>query len=242
VSKPFIRKPLDKVLVRKYYHSIMRTKTPKAERQEKSSVASLPIEFVGPSNDSSAEDISRVSFPMDAQGNILWDRMREKTKDQLKSILGNPDTAKVLGVESPAPPSVEVFDPAWTGTVLEALGKMEAFAASKMYKIDSDISEKVFTYSEREKEKIAPPLAKVINKYASTWMVQFKDEIALAFLFATITAVKLQMATALQNTRAGEIKVAIPAQPIRSTITVPSAADLDAVATEQSIKEQTQVA
>lgn len=199
----------------------MRTKTPKIEREK----PYVPPDLPNP--EAPAEDIKRLSFAVDSEGRIVWDGMRSATRDKLKAVLSDPQTARNLGVEQPAIATVEVFDPAWTGALYDSIGKVEAFFAGKIYHIPPDIAEQAFTFSEAEKEKLAGPTAKVINKYASTWMVTFKDEIALAFLFVTITAVKLQMADMLTKMR-----TPIRAIPPRQE---PSAADLDAVALEKSV-------
>jgi hypothetical protein len=208
----------------------MKTKTPKLPKPNSETsneiAPNLPIE--------TSEEVSRMSIAVDKDGNILWDRMRQATREQLKKMLGSRDTAKALGVEQTAP-VVEVFDPNWTGALYDSIGKMEAFFAGKLYGIPADIADRAFTYSPAEKQTLAQPTAKVINKYAATWMVQFKDEIALAFLFVTMTAVKLQAATMLA-------KMAAPVA--RSIVTpqasnLPSAADLDAVAKEAEAKTKT---
>lgn len=190
----------------------------------------LSSDWLNPSTEAPEETdtiASRLSMPLNVDGQVEWDRMRSSTKEQLKAILANPETAKVLGVDSPAPAQVEVFDPEWTGALYDAIGKLEAFLAGKLYKISPDITERAFTYNDEEKKKLAGPTAKVINKYAVTWMVQFKDEIALAFLFVTITAVKLQMATILQNMRGASAPSFTPPQPPEPKATDISAENLE---------------
>lgn len=141
------------------------------------------------------EKINRISIPLTNDGQIDFERMHGKTREKVKQLMGVNDI-KVSSTEV-----IEVFDPAWTGSIFDSIGKLESFLASKLYQIPSDIADQAFTYSEAEKAKLAEPAAKVINKYATVWMVQFKDEIALAFLFVTITAVKLQMAVTLSKMR-----------------------------------------
>lgn len=141
-----------------------------------------------------AEKVNRLSFPLDADGKPDWDKMHAKTREKVKSLFGDSTVSKTSGVPQP---TVEVFDPAWTGTLFDTIGKIEAFAATKLYKFPPEVADKAFTYSEIEKAKLAGPTARVINKYAPLWLEQYKDEIALAGLFVTITAVKFQMASML---------------------------------------------
>jgi len=208
----------------------MKTKTPRAEKREPETLPNPAPGVVAESQD----DISRLSFAVDAGGNVMWDRMRGKTKEELKRIISSPETAKALGLDTPAAQPVEVFDPAWTGSLYDAIGKLEAWGASKLYKIPADIADQAFTYSEAEKAKLAGPTAKVINKYAAVWMVQFKDEIALAFLIVTITAVKLQMASALTQMRGAQERVSAPPRPI----VVPTPQDIDPATLENSVKDK----
>lgn len=173
----------------------MRTKKPLPEPQEpRKRAEELPIE----ASTEPMDDISRLSVPVDSQGNVLWDRMRNKTKEQFRDILKKPETVKVLGLSPDQTAQVvEVFDPAWTGSLYDSLGKIEAMIGAGVFKITPEQAERVFTYSSLEKEKLASPTAKVINKYASVWMVRFKEEIALAFLLVTITMMKIQIAKSL---------------------------------------------
>jgi hypothetical protein len=172
----------------------MKTKPAKSDREVMDVKIPRPI----PENPSApsveSEKVNRISFPLDADGKPDWDKMHGKTREKVKSLLGDSSAANASGVPQP---TIEVFDPAWTGALFDTLGKIEAFAATKIYNFSSEVADKAFTYSQAEKDKLAGPTAKVINKYAPVWLEQFKDEIALAMLFVTITAVKFQMASML---------------------------------------------
>jgi hypothetical protein len=171
----------------------MRTKQAKSEREIVDVKIPLPIP-ANPSAPEVEEKVNRISFPLDANGKPDWDKMHGKTREKVKSLLGDSSVSKTSGVSQP---TIEVFDPAWTGTLFDTIGKIEAFAAQKLYKFPPEIADRAFTYSEMEKAKLAGPTAKVINKYAPLWLEQYKDEIALAGLFVTITAMKFQMASML---------------------------------------------
>jgi hypothetical protein len=124
---------------------------------------------------------------------------------------------------------VEVFDPAWCGSMFDVIGKIESFAAAKLYKMPPEIADTAFTYSQAEKDKLAGPTAKVINKYAPVWLELYKDEIALAGLFVMITAMKFQMATMLmaQFQKTGAVS---PKPPSPKTVT--QAVDLSGLGDE----------
>lgn len=198
-------------------------KTKPARNDTRPVETSAPAPVANPSAPApiSEEKINRLSFPLDASGQPDWDKMHGKTREKLKA-LGIGGTAIA---DSPKP-IVEVFDPAWCGAIFDTVGKVEAFAATKLYKFSPEVADKAFTYSQVEKDKLAGPTAKVINKYAPEWLEKFKDEIALAMLFVTITAVKFQMASLLmaqQKAMAGKSSapgpVAVPASaPDLSTV------------------------
>jgi hypothetical protein len=152
------------------------------------------------------EKVNRISIPLTADGQIDYSSMREKTRQKVKELIGEREATQTKEI-------VEVFDPAWVGSLYDSLGKLEQFAVTKMYKIHPEDAERAFTYSQAEKEKLAGPTAKVINKYAAVWMVQFKDEIALAFLLVTLTTVKFQMASMLSQQRAAMEKAAAAPRP-----------------------------
>lgn len=159
------------------------------------------------------EKVNRMSFPLDSNGKPDWDKMHGKTKEKLKALLGDSSANSTSGVPQPV---IEVFDASWTGAIFDTIGKLESFAAAKIYGFPPDIADKAFTYTAAEKEKLAVPTAKVINKYAPLWLEQYKDEIALAMLFVTITAMKFQMASMLaaQYKAAGFNSVPKPVDPV----------------------------
>jgi hypothetical protein len=192
----------------------LKTKPAKYESKLAENLDKTPIPVpANPSAPSPIEEkVNRLSIPLTADGQIDYDSMREKTRQKVKDLIGGPRDA------SPKP-IVEVFDPAWTNALLDTLGKVESFAAVQVLKMTPEIAEKAFSYNEMEKAKIGVPLAKVINKYAPVWMEQYKDEIALAMLFVTITAVKYQMATMLMAaSKAKPAQSAAPTIPLDAEV------------------------
>lgn len=126
--------------------------------------------------------------------------MRGKTKDQLRELLSDPETAKALGISKgpDAGPHVDVFDPEWCGKIYDGIARIEILIAEAKTKLPHDLVVEALSYTKEEKEALAEPTAKVINKYAFEWMIRFKEEIALAFLFSTITATKISALKHLQ--------------------------------------------
>ena len=167
----------------------MKTKSPKVDAKP---ATEMPVPANPSAQIPAEEKAARLSFALDANGQPDWDKMHGKTREKVKALMGD---SAAKGATAPAP--VEVFDPAWCGTMFDVIGKIESFAAAKLYKMPSEIADRAFTYSQAEKDKLAGPTAKVINKYAPLWLEAYKDEIALAGLFVMITAMKFQMAQML---------------------------------------------
>jgi hypothetical protein len=144
-----------------------------------------------------------VSVYFDKEGNLQFDRTREKSKQQLRELFGNAQLRKALGLEDdkakPAP--VEFFDPEWTSQIYDGLGQFEVMLAQKMG-ISPEIARQVFPYTADEKRILQKPTTTVINKYANAWIVQFKDEIALIGLLVSIAATKVSYARQLMEAQA----------------------------------------
>jgi hypothetical protein len=206
----------------------MRTKAgPKPDPKSAETSAPLPA----PSPVSVEEKVNRISIPLNKDGQIEWDSMRGSTQAKVRALMGEGS-----GKPDPSSAPVEVFDAAWTGTMFDMVGKIEAFAAMKLYKFSPEVAEKAFTYTPAEKEKLAVPTARVINKYAPVWLEKFKDEIALAGLFVTITAMKFQMASMLMKV---ELARNVTGKTENAGNGNRSVSDPDIVVSPTEIKEQT---
>lgn len=117
--------------------------------------------------------------------------MRDKTKEQLRTVLSDPKILAELGIKEVQKGTVEVISAQVCGQIYDVLGTVEAFLCERFYNAPHDVAVKCFTYTEGEKAVLAPPTAAVINKYATDWMIRFKEEIALFMLFTAITSVKI---------------------------------------------------
>lgn len=142
----------------------------------------------------------RLALPIDDKGKIMWDSMRVSTKEEVRKIvegmLRDPELAASFGINKPL---VDVFPVEWTGALYDSLGAIEIALAPKMLGVSPEIARTVFAYSSAEKEKLAGPTSRVINKYAADWLIRFKDEIALLMLLGSITYAKIMMAKMAQE-------------------------------------------
>jgi hypothetical protein len=144
--------------------------------------------------------VKRLAIPFDSNGKVMWDTMRASTKEEVRKVvegmLRDRELAASFGIDKPL---VEVFPPEWTGALYDALGAVETALAPKLFGIDSKIAAQIFPFTLAEKEKLAGPTSKVINKYAVDWMIRFKEEIALLMLLASITYAKVMAAKMAQQ-------------------------------------------
>ncbi len=112
--------------------------------------------------------ISRISIPVSENGGIAWEGMRLSTKDEfiqiLRASLTDKEFVSKLGFGNGE--QFEIFDAGWTGSIYDALGAVESYIAQRMYGISPEIARKVFVFSDAEKEKLAKPTAKLLNKWA----------------------------------------------------------------------------
>jgi hypothetical protein len=160
-------------------------------------IQSAPIDAAVSSADETGERISVAIYLDKSTGKVQWDRMQKKTKEQLKEILTNPEISKLLG--SPLPKEVHnIFDPSWSGGVLDALALIERVIAQKFFKISSEAAGKAFKFTESDKATVSPFLANVINKYAEKYELNFlrdfKDEIGLVVILSAMTQAKISYA------------------------------------------------
>jgi hypothetical protein len=141
-----------------------------------------------------------VRIPVDEKGKINWESMRASTKEEVRKFVGDMlrdrELAASFGIDKPL---VEIFPAEWTGALYDSLGAIEAALAPKLLGIDQSIATSIFAYTQAEKEKLAGPTSKVINKYAADWLVRFKEEIALLMLLASITYAKVMAAKMAQR-------------------------------------------
>jgi hypothetical protein len=144
---------------------------------------------------------SRVSINwyVTEDGKIDTSRMRESMKQRIREVL--PELSSEFGEkeQAQAAEAIEVIPEAWVSTFYDVFGSFEALVFGKLLKVDQDIASRIFSYSEAEKEKLVPPTARIINKYAPDWLLRYKDEIALGMLIVMMTSAKIAAAKMMAN-------------------------------------------
>jgi len=136
-----------------------------------------------------AEAVARLSIPLTADGgSIQWDRMRPRTKDQLRTLLASSDTAANLGAPVPGADAGAAVDPAIVGMLYGSLGMLMVSAArAKGYTAEQA---NVLIFTPEEKAALQDPTAKVLSKYAGS-MGKYQDEITLCVTLGMVLTGKL---------------------------------------------------
>jgi len=134
----------------------------------------------------------RLSFTLtdESRPRVAWDRLRDKTRDQLRIIASDPEFTKRLGLEAP---SVSPFaspakmDPHVIGMLYGALGSLLVATAGRMgYPADQALT---MQFSSNERAALYDPTSKVLAKYTSA-LGRWEDEILLTIAIGSVIAAK----------------------------------------------------
>lgn len=119
-----------------------------------------------------------------------FDRMQQKTREELKEFVGSETVRKGLGlvnVESQAAAISEVgFDEDEANALFDALGPINAFAASKMYGVKMEICLRAFTFTPEQRQKINPRTIRLMNKWGPSILKTWKEEIGAGIVMLAI--------------------------------------------------------
>jgi hypothetical protein len=147
---------------------------------------------LGASEPEIAPSRKTIGWSLTPEGRIDFDRMREKTKQELRDLIDDPEVRKAVGAKNSegnqqtAQP-VEFFDPAWCKPLFDTFAQVETMVIAPRLKLPADIVFKQLRFNKEELDALTPVTCRVINKYAMEWMIRFKDEIGLAMLLTTIS-------------------------------------------------------
>lgn len=143
----------------------------------------------------------KISLPINEDGSFDFSTMREATKERLRAAVASSPSL----FPSSAPSEVMLFPPQVIAVMYGAIGATESMLAQRMGKIPKQIADSVFTYTPQELELLYPPTARVLQKYASEWMIKYQDEIALATLLVSMTVAKVNAAVTLTRGHKAEV-------------------------------------
>ena len=164
------------------------------------------------------EKPDRISFYVSSDGAPEWDRISPQTKEKLTSILQNPKVQKELGFTKEQAKQLSESDIGEdeANAILDLLSAVDAFAASRMYKIPMEITSQAFSFTPDHRKKINPPLVKVLRKWAPAAIRNWKDEVGLAIVLSATLNAQVRMMHALENNRK---KIGAPAPAPKSNVT-----------------------
>ncbi len=166
----------------------------RSDRSERSSRSVLPSPVPVPSAEPEPERTpeketaidSRLSIPLDKEGNPLIDNMRESSRKKLRELL--PSVSRSLGGE----PAAALSLPAeFMYPLISGLSMIETLIIASTTKAPREIVERIAPYSREEAQQLAPLVAKVLSKHTGTVFEKWGDELTLAFLLVTMTTAKI---------------------------------------------------
>jgi hypothetical protein len=142
----------------------------------------------------------RISLLLTQDGKIDLDRTSEKNKSKLRSALADSEAKKQLGLLAR-----QLFSEQQLAWVLSYMGRLEAIVvcSTSRGKVEQDIANQAFEYSQDELRQLAIPATKIANKHASrlTALSENFEEFQFCSMFAMITFAKYRLALQLQNER-----------------------------------------
>lgn len=180
----------------------MKVKPVDAENPVAVDIPEIPIAEESVSMDSTAKPPRNFVLRIDDDGNLDMSSMRERTKEQLKTLLRDPQIISMMGT-GPQPKEISrMFEPEWAGTLLDGLMVVEQIVVQKMTKLPSEICSKAFKLTASEREMASPILAKIVDKYVDKYKIdfvkEFKEEIVLVIMLSAMTKTKLAYARELE--------------------------------------------
>ena len=134
----------------------------------------------------------RISVLLNDDGSVAFGSMRDDQISDFKKLIHRPEI-----VEEITPKPATFISPQACDGLFDVLGKIASFTATKFKDIPVDIADQAFLFTPQEKEILRDPTARVINKYAPTWMVKYQDEIALTLMVVTIVNAKIILCNSL---------------------------------------------
>ena len=137
------------------------------------------------------ENNRRVSFTVDADGHIDFDKLQDKTKIQLKEIFSRPSELRKLGLSPQVSQTISEmgFGEDEANAILNFITTIDAPIASRMYNVPREICVKAFTFDDYQRSKLNPPMIRLMNKWGPSVLKTWKDEIGFALImFSTLSA------------------------------------------------------
>lgn len=140
----------------------------------------------------------RLSFPLTRdKKRIAYRKLQDKTKDQLREVLADPDLAAELGVTpltagapgaAPATAGPDRFPPELCGVIFDALSMITVAIAGKH--LAPELAAQLAMTAD-DKAKLNGPTAAMIDKYAPNGLNKYEIEVTFALAVGQVIAGKL---------------------------------------------------
>lgn len=134
------------------------------------------------------DTVKRLSFPLRADGTIDAESLRTSTKQSLRTALLDPNLSAALGVSSVAPQDTKMLAQL-TGGLFDGLSLIAVALAQR---VGYDASQAaIVALTPDDKDVLAEPTAKVIDKYFPDLGGKYRDEIMLCLALTNVVAAKV---------------------------------------------------
>ena len=147
----------------------------------------------------------RISLKLKDDGLVDWESHRGDTKEKIiKAFANDPEALKLIGMQSPLLPDGQGWSEENAKVALETLATVDAWLVSFVLKttmkmpLDPQVQAKAFKFTPEQLKEMAPRAARVANKYSSSAILKYQDEIALAGMFATYLGEQTKQAIGMQ--------------------------------------------
>lgn len=156
----------------------------------------IPPAESSPAHPEIFENNRRVSFTVDSDGHIDFDKLQDKTKIQLKEIFSRPSELRKLGLSPKVSQEISEmgFGEDEANAILGFITTIDAPIAARMYNVPKEIAIKAFTFDDYQRSKLNPPMIRLMNKWGPSVLKTWKDEVGFALImFSTLSAQVLAM-------------------------------------------------
>lgn len=173
------------------------------ERPEPMAASSIPAPSVeSPTETKSPLDRKVLTFFVNENGEIAWDRMQDGTRDEFKEFVNRPDVRKNLGLETTEKTIEQLaFGEDEANAFLDLLGGIDSFAAAKLYSIPAEITSQAFTFTPDHRKKLVPVYSRLMNKWAPMMLKTWKDEIGATILTIAVINSQVRVMHMLEDKR-----------------------------------------
>jgi len=155
-----------------------------------------------------------VRYLVNDKGEVQWDRMQNRTKEDLKDFVNRPESKKHLGLEREvAAIDIPVFDEDEANSLLDFLETVDGVAASKIYGVPREVTSVAFTFTPEHRKKLNPRIVRLLNKWGPMFLKTWKDEFGLGMVLISVLSAQARKMDFIMEQRKLGIRVPPPVRP-----------------------------